>query len=263
MAEEIKVEPVVEGSQEQAPQHTPSELQAMEQGWVPKDQWSGDGKWRDAESFLDRGELFSKIDKQNRELRSLKESNQEVKRYLENVKELEYKKALDTLRNEKKAALKEGDADAVIAIEDKLDELRDEQAEQRIKQATAPAQKSNGEQHPEFQAFVNKNPWYQTNRPMRSYADALGVELREEGKSPSEVLRAVEQAVRKEFPQRFTNPNRDKPSGVEGGGNPGGSTSKDTLVMSDDEKRIMNRILSTGVSKEQYLKDFKEIKARG
>ena len=262
MTEDIKQELIVDGSQEQAPQYTPSEVTAMEQGWVPKDQWTGDGKWRDADAFLDRGELFGKIDRQNRELKALKESNSEVKRYLENVKELEYKKALATLRSEKKDALREGDADAVIAIEDKLDELRDEQVADRIKQAQQPVQ-SNGEQHPEFQAFVNKNPWYQTNRPMRSYADALGAELREAGNSPSQVLRAVEVAVRKEFPQRFTNPNRSLPSGVEGSNTRGSSTSKDTISMSDDEKRIMTRILSTGVSKERYLADFKEIKSRG
>jgi hypothetical protein len=221
---------------EQTPQYSPAETTAMEQGWVPKEQWTGDGKWRDAEAFLDRGELFGKIDRQNREI----------------------KRAIASLRAEKKTALQEGNADAVIEIEDRLDTIRDHQTEARMR-ASQPQYVDNGESHPEFQAFVNKNPWYTQSRPMKSYADALGTELREQGKSPSDVLRAVEAAVRKEFPQRFSNPNRDRPSGVESGtGNSGTSNSSDKFVLNDMEKKMMNRLVESGVlTKEKYMADLK------
>jgi len=46
---------------------SPAEAKAMERGWVPKDVWEADEKnagkkWRDAEEFNDRGELFEKIE---------------------------------------------------------------------------------------------------------------------------------------------------------------------------------------------------------
>jgi hypothetical protein len=243
---------------EQTPQYSPAETTAMEQGWVPKEQWTGDGKWRDAEAFLDRGELFGKIDRQNREMKALRESLGDVKRHYESVKETEYKRAIASLRAEKKTALQEGNADAVIEIEDRLDTIRDHQTEARMR-ASQPQYVDNGESHPEFQAFVNKNPWYTQSRPMKSYADALGTELREQGKSPSDVLRAVEAAVRKEFPQRFSNPNRDRPSGVESGtGNSGTSNSSDKFVLNDMEKKMMNRLVESGVlTKEKYMADLK------
>jgi hypothetical protein len=53
-------------------EYSDTEKKAMAQGWVPEDQYEGTGKWRSAEEFLDRGELFAKIDEQNRATKRLK-----------------------------------------------------------------------------------------------------------------------------------------------------------------------------------------------
>lgn len=95
---------------------------------------------------------------------------------------------------------------------------------------------------------------------MRAYADALGRDLAYKGLSPKEVLKEVERQVKMEFPNKFTNPNRDKPGAVEGSSNKGGKSS-DSFQLSDDERRVMQRFVRSGVMTEaEYIKDLKSVR---
>lgn len=249
----------VDGSQEQvsAPEVNESEQRAREQGWVPKEEWQGEGKWRDAEAFLDRGELFSKIDAQRREVKELRKTQEAFNAHLKTVREAEYKRALASLRQEKKDALVEGDPDAVIAADEKILALRDEAA-QLAKQEVAP--KSN-EPHPDFVAWTARNTWYSdSNRAMKAFADVEGVKLAQSGMAPADVLKEIEAQVRREFPEKFTNPNRNRPGAVEGNTNKGGSQ-KETYSLSDDERNVMNKLVKSGIlTKEEYIRDLKAAK---
>lgn len=255
MTEEVKIENT------QPVEHTAVEKQAMEQGWVPKDQWSGEGKWRDAEDFLDRGELFGKIDHQKRELKALREAQESFKQHLETVRATEYKRALADLKAQKKEALREGDADAVVEIDEQMEEVREAEYAAKIA-ANRPAQ-SNGEDHPEFVAWKNRNSWYQTNSEMKKFADAYGSGLRANGVSPSEVLRDVEATVKQKFANRFSNSNRDRANAVEGGSSSPAPARTDKFALSEDERRMMRRIVATGaITEEKYIADLKLIKSK-
>ena len=125
MAENLipKVEEVKTDAQVVEPSAT--ELQAMESGWVPKDKYSGDEhKWVDAGEFLRRGELFSKIEDQSKQLKDVRRALDEMKKLHSQVREVEYKRALDALRQQKKDALIDGDAEAVIAADERIDLVR-------------------------------------------------------------------------------------------------------------------------------------------
>ena len=53
----------------------PYESEAREQGWKPKEEYEGDPeKWRPAKEFVERGELFGKIDVLGRELKETKKA---------------------------------------------------------------------------------------------------------------------------------------------------------------------------------------------
>lgn len=258
MAEENKApegqnKDVVEQNQPQQ-ELSPIEQKALEAGWVPKDQWEGDPEqWRPAKEFLDRGELFKKIEDQNRTIKEFKRALEDLKQHHARVREVEYKRALEALKQQKKAALEEGDAEAVIRLDDQIDLVKSEQNKLRqlpqVDVETAP--------NPEFVAWVEKNKWYETSRPMKVFADDLGRELAMKGLSPSEVLREVERQVRLEFPEKFRNPNRDRGDAVEGSSSKG-SKSKDTFVLTEEEKRIMERFVRTGaITREKYIEDLK------
>lgn len=235
--------------------YTPAEQKAMEAGWVPKDQWDGDPEeWRDAKTFNDRGELFKKIEDQNRTIKEFKRALEDMKVHHSKVREVEYKRALEALREQKAAAVEAGDGAAVVKLDDQIDLVKEEQTKLR---QNPTQQEVDNSPNPEFTQWVNRNKWYETDRAMKAVADDLGRELALRGQSPSEVLKEVERQIKQEFPHKFRNANRDKPNAVEGSAGKGVS-SKDDFVLSEDEKRIMDRFVRTGaITREQYIKDLK------
>lgn len=240
------------------PQLTEVEIRASQEGWVPEDQWQGDpDKWRPAKEFLDRGELFRKIEEQKRELKSVKLAMEELGRHHAKVREMEYERALKTLKAQKRDAIAEGDADAVVEIEDKIDELKEKQHKV---EPTPRVQ----EPHPAVVAWQERNPWYHSNKVMKAAADEVAREMVAMGElDPVKVLAEVDKIIRQEFRDKFVNPNRDKAGPVEG--TPKGRAPKeDAISMSDEDRKVMNRIVSTGVmTKEQFLKEFKDLQKRG
>jgi hypothetical protein len=248
-------EPVVE--QPAAPNF--EELAAAE-GWVPQDQWTGDpNEWRPAKEFVDRGKLFKKIDEQNRKLKRLEQGVEEFRKHHEQVRKIEYERALNHLKAQKKEALLEGDADAVIDIDEKIADTKAAQ-----KQAAAqPQVQEDSQPDPAFTAWIQRNQWYGKDKAMKAVADAVAYEIAGEGvREPAKILAEVEKRVRQEFPHKFTNPNRERASAVEGSTNRG-TSNRDTVQLSDDERRVMQKIVATGImTKEQYLKEYKETKER-
>ena len=256
MSEEIQNEPG-EGQTNEVTL-TPVEQEALSQGWVPKEQFDGDEHyWVDAGEFLRRGELFKKIELQSRELKDVKKALVEIKKLHADVREIEYKRALDTLKAEKRQALVDGDADAVISADERIDLIKEQQRQLAVEVVDEPAQ--SGANHPEFVAWTNKNQWYTSNAPMRAFANELGNELAAQGLTPVEVLKRVEQEVRKEFPHKFQNPKQNRASGVEAP--TGGKTSAGQFQLSADERRVMNTLIRTGTMTEaEYIRDLKKVR---
>lgn len=240
-------------------EHSPTELKAIESGWVPKEEFQGDEhKWVEAGEFLRRGELFKKIEDQGKQLKDVRSALNEMKKLNGQIQEVEYKRALDTLKAQKKAALEDGDADAVIAADDRIDMVKEQQKE--MQRQSPVAQSDEGSEHPEFVAWTEQNNWYKSSTPMKAFADALGQELARAGNSPSEVLKKVANEVRKEFPNKFRNPNQDKAGAVEGGSGRGVSTSA-KFSLSDEERTIMNKFVRQNVMTEkEYIEQLKKVR---
>jgi hypothetical protein len=259
MAEENKVEQNTPAPEPK--ELSPVELRAQEQGWVPQEQWDGDpDQWRPAKEFLDRGELFKKIDDQSRTIKEVRKALADMQKHNAKLAEVEYKRAYETLKQQKKDALLEGDAEAVIDIDEKMDLVRDaqKQAAQAVPEIPADA----AEQiHPVFNAWQEKNSWYNANRAMRAFADRVGAEAAARGASVTDVLAIVEREVKKEFAEKFTNPNRAKAPGVEGSSTKGGSK-KDTFELTADERRVAERFVKQipGMTMEKYVDDLRKIK---
>jgi hypothetical protein len=251
-------EPQEEVSTNNEPEYSDVEKRAMEQGWVPKEQYSGTGKWRDAEEFLDRGELFSKIDDLNRKNRSLETTVHEVKRHYKKIAEAEYNRALRELRAQKKDALDIGDSERVVQIDEAIQNTKVQQA-QELRQLDATPQMPPAE-NPVFMVWQNRNPWYSQDRAMKVFADTLGEELvvKHGMHDPKEVLAEIERQVKKEFSHKFNNPNRNKPGAVEGGGKSGGGKSNEAFQLTAEETQVMNKFVKNKVmTKEEYIAEIK------
>ena len=242
--------------QNQEVQLTPTQEQAMASGWVPKESYKGDPeKWVDAAEFVRRGELFSKIDHQGRELKDLKKALAAMAQHNQQIGEIEFQRALTALKQQKKTALEEGDADLVISVDEQIDQVK----ELRRNAAPAVTIPDQPQEHPEFVAWKSQNGWYESSAPMRAYADELGKQLHSSGMAPNEVLRKVAEEVRKEFPTKFSNPRQGRPSPVEGSQAKGSGSS--SFQLTPEERKIMNTLVRQKVlTEEKYIADLKKIK---
>lgn len=248
--------------QEQAPEQKTDIFteRAMELGWRPQEEWQGAPEdFIDAKEFVRRQPLFEKIEHQSREMKALRSAFDAFKTHHSKVKEVEYNRALAALKAEKRRALSDGETERALVIEDKIDEIQGQK--EQFEQDTASIQvEETPTTRPEFVRWTNENSWYGKDRAMTAFADKLGVELAREGYSPSEVLSQVTKEIKQEFKHKFTNVRRDRAGAVEGGSRASATTESD-FSMSDDERRIMNRLVSAGaMSKEDYLKELKRVR---
>ena len=253
----------VEPSQTQEREYSSIEIKAIEQGWIPKEDFDGDvSEFIDAPEFVRRGELFGKIEKQSKELKAVRQALDALSKHHTKVKEMEYERALKTLKDARRQATMEGDHERALTLEDKIDEVKAEK--EAIVQESRQTQVQEPDTYtPEFENWVSRNEWYESNRLMRKAADALGKELYEEGgRSPSEVLVLVEKEIRKEFAHKFAGPGAQRRTPVEGSTR--GGAAKDDLQMTSEEVDIMRKIVAVtpGYTEADYKKELKALKSR-
>lgn len=267
MSDELELAPVViqeaqEALQEQAEVHEPTvEDLAREKGWRPKEEYNGDsGRWKSAEVFLALDEPIQKIEALAKELKEQKKANHMLLQHHQQVKESEFKRALEFLKLQKKDAFEKGDVDRILELDEQLDLVKETQRQQAAVKA-APPPVDTQEIHPAFKRWVDNNRWYENDPSMREVADALGLTHAQKNtnKTPQEVLEFVTAQVKRMYPEKFQNPKRSQGSGVE---TPTSSKAKaDTLEMSEEERTVMNTFVRQGImSKEDYLKELKAIK---
>lgn len=254
MTEENKVEttpetPPVEES-------NPIEERAREMGWRPKEEWEGDeADWRDAKEYVDRKPLYDRIDALNRRTRDMDRAIRTMQEHHAKVEQAAYKRALDDLKAQKKAALEDGDTDKLLEIDEQITDLKVEE-KTATKQPTQP--------HPALIDWVQRNPWYANDPSLRSSADMVAFTIANEnpGIDPLELLEETGRRIKRTFKDKFTNPNKTKPSAVEGASNSGASkASASKYSLTDDESRVMKSLVRAGVMTEaEYIADLKKIK---
>lgn len=245
-----------------APELTAVEQKALEMGWRPKSEFEGDeDDFIDAQEFVRRKPLFEKIDHVGKELRETRKALKALQEHHQKVKEAEYQNALKQLRAEKKQALEEGDADRLIEIDEQIAEAKAADVAVRTQ-----IQQEASKPHPNFVAWVQKNQWYQSDVELRSVADQIGTAYAAKNPetNPDDVLKYVEQRIKKLYPENFRNPNRERPSAVEGRTQTQAHEKKDGISdypLTDEERKVMNTFIRQGImTKEEYIKDLKAVK---
>lgn len=237
------------------------ELKAIDQGWIPKEEFDGDeSEFIDAPEFVRRGELFEKIERQSKELKNVRHALEAFKQHHSKVKEAEFERALKALREERKNAVIDGEHERALALEEKIDEIRAEKDQIKEDPLYAPIEDEPEGYSPQMQSWVNRNQWYETNETMRATADALGKKFYEQGHSPHEVLALVEREIKKEFAHKFKGAARGTTQAVSSSTR-SGKSSADKFQLSPEETKIMRKFVDSGVmTEEQYIKDLKAIR---
>lgn len=253
-------------------ERTPDEQRAMEHGWVPKEEWSGNpDEWIPANVFNMRGEFFSRISKDKTKIAELTQTVDALVEHNKKIFDAAYKKAIDDLKREKKQALEEGDNQAVLDIDDKIEELREDtekqkkELEERVQ--TARQQQSN----PVFDSWHAHNSWYMQDSVATAYANEVASDINRAaqvaGVQPdyNKLLSEVGRKVRQKFPEKFGRTST-KTDPVE----PGGETTTPTRStnsrisgisrndLTEAERRIMDTILKTTpkMTEKEYLEQY-------
>ena len=269
MSEDVKpvdqapaTEPVIE-----TPQVDPTEVDAREQGWVSKEEWVASGRpadeHRSAKEFVERGELYKSIHSTKRELKQTQAVLNALQGHHKMVYEKAYQQAYNDLKMQKRMAIREGDLEALEVVEDKMEQLqRDRVREvQAFNQAQAAAQSTGIPD--EFQSFVDKNPWYMTDKAMRNEADAAGFIFLNNGGDRSQLFQHVEKEMKRKFPEKL-GVKRAAPNAVAPTSRQGQSGKQADVELNETERDIMKQFVRMGVMTEaQYKQELKKAKERG
>lgn len=237
------------------------EVKAREMGWRPKESFEGEETdFIDAAEFVRRKPLFDKIESQSRQLKEVQKALKALEIHHSKVREAEYQHALTDLKNQKRQALEDGNAEQLIAIDERITELK---ADEKIAQAQAT--QNAAQPDPRFVTWVNANDWYIKDQEMKEFADGVGLAHAKAnpGKSPEEILDYVEKRVKKAYSDKFTNPNKSKPSAVDTGTTttPTRQPKGDDFELNDEEKKVMNTLVRQGlITKEKYIEDLKRVR---
>lgn len=238
-----------------------SELRARDMGWKPREEFDGDDSdFIDAGEFIRRQPLFDRIQETSKELKSTRETLKAFKTHYQKVKETEYARALADVKVQLKTAKLDGNRELEVGLEEEKERIESER-DAFIDEQEAIDEVAQTAVNPLFEKWIARNTWYQSTKHMKVFADDVGTRLHQQGMNPEKVLEEVEKAVRKEFPNKFRNPNRDSAPSVEGPSSrqtkSGGAT--DDSFLSPDEREFMNKFIRDKVlTKEEFLRDIRE-----
>ena len=256
--------------QQQERQYTAIELKAMEQGWKPLEEWEGEpDEHRSAKEYLDRGDLLKTIKQTNSKVREMEAMLTHLSAQNKRVYEAGYQKALVDLKSQRAEAMREGDVDKVLQIEEKIDETKE--ALNTIKRA--PVTQVQQGPTPAYQDWLSKNQWYLKDASLHHWTNGMSAEYFKINPhaTEQEVLDYLHEEIRKEFPNKpyFKGSSLPKgPPGPDGGGRrsaegAGKGKGKDEFEelvssLSEVEQRVARNLVKQGyVTKEKYVEDYK------
>jgi len=236
---------------------------ARSKGWVPKEEYKGNKEeWIDAKEFVARGPLYDAIHQANRKIKKLTETVESFKEHYSKVENTAKQKAIEQLRAELKAASEDRDIERALEVKDKITELTQE--------VKTEAKESDNVVAPEFETWVEKNQWYETDKVLRHAANGIGFELQKEHPdwSPKKIYTEVESQIKEAFPQKFNQePERKMTTSVTTSTKRTTPTKKGSKTPSakqlpDDAKVNYRRLVKSDrnpsglLTHEQFMKDY-------
>lgn len=251
----------------------PVEEAARQQGWLPKEEWDGDPtQWRDAATFLERGEYFKIMGSQRKEIDRLNNTVRELADTFNKVRQDEREKVLKEYRLEKADAMEKGDYSRVVEIDADIDKIKEESQQASMKSnedpnAAQPSQDVDPMAEQKFDHWRQANQWYLTDKKKTYFADRVGVEYKNNHPEATmdEVLNEVTRAVNAEFGSPSTSGNSNSRSPVGSSGittqpaSKRGNKRKTMGDLSDQQREVVRRFEKLGVDPNQYIKELQAI----
>lgn len=272
------------------------EEQASRKGWVPKDKFTGPAdKWVDAKTFVQRGERFTK--NLVREVEQLKAQIAQfegtrkafVKFHEETIaaKDKELKETIRQLKVQRSAAIREGDDDTSVDLEERIEAVEQQRKEIKALPAETPEGEESADGKPEAKGpdandpvlkewIEDGNAWFDKDETLRAYAVEVGNALIKEGTKVRgrPFLDLVAAKMRENFPRKFKQydaeaaaGNGEPPAGRRGtaegsddsstGAKSGAVNGKTERDLPAEDLKLMRQFIKEGwMTKEKFLASY-------
>ena len=219
--EEQVQEDLFEEEQQQSepePQISEAEKLARSNGWLPKDEFTGDeADWRDFHEFNRHGELIGALREARASERRARQAAEESLARNNQFHEQQNKVLrgqIEGLQSQLKEAIRDGDVESATAIQQSIDTTR-EAIQEPVETTT--------HNMDEAQAIIGewnaKNAWIDEDTPKAAYAKAQFTRFIQDNSTtfngtPTQMIERaiahVDASVEKEFSEQQTNPNRER-----------------------------------------------------
>jgi cytochrome c556 len=255
-----------------------TEKEARLLGWVPKEDFRDGDAWVDAETFVKRGKeinpilrknneiLLKKLEQATGEIAEVKKAAKEFEKFQKDQAERKVKEItnqLAVLKESRKDAITSGDGEAVVAIEEQMDELKAEK-QTTLEETKAPVVEPQAKTQvldPLVVAWMDKNEWFGVDRKLTVLANEVGAELNQ--KNPNlrgeAFFDALDDALVAEFPEKFGKKERANPveGTTKGSSRPTSGSAKSYKNLPSDAKAACDRFVKQGfMTQDQYVADY-------
>jgi hypothetical protein len=234
------------------------ELEALAMGWKPESQYKGPkDKFVSAAEYVERGKtilpfLNKELSKAYKKIEGLEKAVNTAISYTSKAEQRAYAKAKADLEAELDAAAEAGNRADVRAITKDIIDLEAE---------LAAAPKATPQVPPDFQAWMDDNPWYGQDKALSAACNAIGEEVFEEGFTGKAQIKEVDRRLREAFPAKFAkpeNPHRRQAAAVEGSGSVRRPTGKTYADLPHDAKAMCEEMMKDlpTLTREKYAAGY-------
>jgi len=200
--------------------------------------------------------LSERFDRASNKTKALEQMLEAVSAHVSKVEKVAYDRAIADLKQERRKAIEDGDADRVDEIDDEIAKVADDiRAEVPKKQEISD----------ELQQWVTSNStWFNKDAAMTAYASVVSEEYRRDNPSStdSDMLAHVDNEVRQRFPEKFENQKRKTPPPVEtgGSGGSGGSKGYSRNDLNEEQRKVHDYYTKSGtMTSADYIKSLIKI----
>ena len=276
---EVQVEEHEE-DQEAVEKQQQLEKQARQFGWVPKEEFRGsEDTWVDAATFVQRGKeinpilrknnerLMKELESTRKQMDSLREATEEFKKFQREAyerKAQDLEAEIQALRQQKKEAIRNGDGDLAVDIEERIDDLKDRKHTE-FQKSQEPEKKPEPQQQelpPEVEEWVARNSWYSQDQAMRMATDAVATALHNAQPflKGAEFFKALDKELAKTFaPEKLGRTSKPR-SPIESSTTSTSSTARNRKSYESlpaDAKAACDRFVKQGLmTREEYVASF-------
>jgi hypothetical protein len=199
------------------------EKNARHFGWVPLEEFRGNpDTWVDAETFEKRGkeinpilrsnnerlkkelqEATSKHDKEIAELRAAAEEFKTFQKESFEKKQKQLQDELQSLKVQRKEAMRENDVDLVEEIEDRMEAVKEEQSVKPVEKTPEPQKAAEIVLDPSLKSWMGDNEWFGVDVENTEIVNVLGAAVRRQfpNLTGKEFLDKLDERIEQRLPE--------------------------------------------------------------